>query len=765
MKNMLLINDKYIIDWTEKCGCTVVIKMFFQSIGLLEDALEYNSWIHNYREEKFYEKFGRVTKEMLSSNEYIKIKFVRNPYNRIVSSYFAAHENNKQFLPGYDHLDLTFYDFLKLVKEKKLANDHWRSQYQEIESEFSFDEVIQIENLDMEVERLNKKYDLNLKIDSCSGHHHAKDKSINDFVGRKRHSQYDDVKNIPDYINFYDEEIKQLVSEIYEMDLKTYGYDWNLGELPNNSKETIVKEPENQLGSANKIFDNKLNYITIWENEWHEDTIDIFLEKIRDHNICTIVFDIRWGNHELVEGEFDFSKTHEICKKIVKYGFKLMPLISIYYCPNWLYTKCESVIEHNETLGKVGPEKSGVSCVSKLTRKLALKFTEKSLQEINQYRENILSVSVSWNNEHETKFTQTHDLFRPYEEVAQEKFRSLVQNKNKSIEYWNSRWNTSYNSISDIELPIMRGLPQSDAFNRFKEDGQFIFDFYEFRRCLLIDIYGEHCRKIQSHGFQTWLHFGEMFTVVDAIYQGDVVFDMMSKNWLDVVVIDSNLSKIGKEENDPFVVYIIVSACMQYDKQVIFELAVEREKSISGYLQGIKYAKKKNLDGIGITNIIQNSDFSEHPEKILIALDEDKDLSTTNLFDSRWQNRILLIHPIRGSLVLMRSQKHFSTSPYVDPIQDYLMEEVKSWYDRGYDVNIIGDPSRLKTINPNAFNEILFLEPLALLSSDEKNISDFVERLPSDKPYHVKKLDSKFFEHQTGFDGKPLKFLDLNLEK
>ena len=182
-------------------------------------------------------------------------------------------------------------------------------------------------------------------------------------------------------------------------------------------------------------------------------------------------------------------------------------------------------------------------------------------------------------------------------------------------------------------------------------------------------------------------------------------------------------------------------------------------------MQGIKYAKKKNLHGIGITNIIQNSDFSEYPEKILIALNEDKALSTRNLCDSRWQNRILLIYPISGSLVLMKSQKQFSTSSYVDPIQDYLMEEVKSWYDRGYDVNIIGDPSRLKTINPNAFNEILFLEPLALLSSDEKNISNFVQKLSSDKPYHVKKLDSKFFEHQNGFDGKPLKFFDLNLEK
>ena len=500
-----------------------------------------------------------------------------------------------------------------------------------------------------------------------------------------------------------------------------------------------------------------INYITIWENEWDPDNIDKFLTKISKFDINTVVFDIRWGHHELSEGNFDFSHMHNICEKLVEYGFKLMPLISIFYCPDWVYDKYPDIVEINESLGARGADHKGVSCAYEKSSQLALDFIDQCVGGLESYRKHITAISVSWNNEHETKFTQTHNLFRPYEKPAQEKFRSFIQKKNDSVKYWNDRWHTSYDSISDIVLPKFSVDPPKQI-EQFKEMGQYLFDCYAFRRSLLVSVYRGCCERIKSHRYKTWLHFGEMFTSVDAIYQGDVVFDMITEDWLDMVVVDSNLSKLGAEENDSFVAYIIVSACMQYDKQVIFELAVEREKSIDGYLQSIKYAKAKNLNGVGFTNIIQNADFANQPEKILVALDEKE--STIRLLDSRWHNRLLLIHPICGSFVL-RQRQHTIGSDYVDPVQDCLMEEVKSWYDRGYDVNIIGDPKRLKSINPNAFNEILFLEPLALLSSDEKNISDFVERLPSNKPYHVKKLDSKFFEHQTGFDGKPLKFLDL----
>jgi hypothetical protein len=85
VRNMLLVNNIFLVDWTEKAGCTIVCKMFFDVMGILQEALDYNSWIHNYRQDKFYEKFGKVTEDMLSGDKFVKMKFVRNPYTRAVS--------------------------------------------------------------------------------------------------------------------------------------------------------------------------------------------------------------------------------------------------------------------------------------------------------------------------------------------------------------------------------------------------------------------------------------------------------------------------------------------------------------------------------------------------------------------------------------------------------------------------------------------------------------------------------------------------------
>lgn len=227
-KNMLLVNDKFLVDWTEKAGCTIVCKMFFDAMGILQESLDYSSWIHDYRQNKFYEKFGRVMEDMLYSDKFVKMKFVRNPYTRAVSSYFTAYDNNKLHLAGFEHLDLSFYDFLLLVKQGKIVNPHWRTQYNEIESSFNFDEIIKIENLEQEVKRLNQKYDLNLKLYTHSKHHREKDTNKSEFIGRKKYSEFENYQIIPDYINFYDDETKLLVSQIYEKDIKTYNYTFTL---------------------------------------------------------------------------------------------------------------------------------------------------------------------------------------------------------------------------------------------------------------------------------------------------------------------------------------------------------------------------------------------------------------------------------------------------------------------------------------------------------------------------------------------------------
>ena len=86
-KTFLKCND-FIIDCTHKSGSTVVIKQWFNYLGLFSQE-DKDIWIHTLRAE-FYENFGRVTQADLQNSNLVKIKYVRNPYNRAVSSFIHA---------------------------------------------------------------------------------------------------------------------------------------------------------------------------------------------------------------------------------------------------------------------------------------------------------------------------------------------------------------------------------------------------------------------------------------------------------------------------------------------------------------------------------------------------------------------------------------------------------------------------------------------------------------------------------------------------
>jgi len=78
----------FIVMWSEKAGCTGIVKWFFWQLGLLDEALNYHGWIHNYENDIF-----KAAPDYLKScvREIRKgkpvIKFVRNPYRRAFSGY------------------------------------------------------------------------------------------------------------------------------------------------------------------------------------------------------------------------------------------------------------------------------------------------------------------------------------------------------------------------------------------------------------------------------------------------------------------------------------------------------------------------------------------------------------------------------------------------------------------------------------------------------------------------------------------------------
>jgi hypothetical protein len=213
--------NKIIMSWSAKAGCTVAVKMFFHHMGILHKALAHEKKLGGnfpdtsmYRRKVFYKKFGAPTKVELASPKYFKFKVVRNPYTRAVSSYIHA-INLKKFQGS-------FAAFIRKLSRRGVehSDHHWRQQLRE--NPKLFDRIVKLENLDAEMEAINKLIGSKFKTNFSSDHHLKKTK-VKKFVGHKAFKP--EVKKIPDYRYFYNKKILAAVSKLYKADIMAYKYE------------------------------------------------------------------------------------------------------------------------------------------------------------------------------------------------------------------------------------------------------------------------------------------------------------------------------------------------------------------------------------------------------------------------------------------------------------------------------------------------------------------------------------------------------------
>ncbi|WP_162408775.1 sulfotransferase family 2 domain-containing protein [Acuticoccus sediminis] len=161
----------YIVFWSQKSGCTTVVKWFFAQLGLLDEALAYSNWIHDYEGQVFKKRkfYKREVAEALRSGTHKAVKVVRDPMARAPSSFLVLAERGaileRRHHWAQDHWTLvndwlaergrpvepglTFLDHLEMVrefeaKEAHSINQHISPQYVAGEEEF-LNEVIPIE--------------------------------------------------------------------------------------------------------------------------------------------------------------------------------------------------------------------------------------------------------------------------------------------------------------------------------------------------------------------------------------------------------------------------------------------------------------------------------------------------------------------------------------------------------------------------------------------------------------------------------------------
>jgi hypothetical protein len=208
------------IIWQAKAACTIVNKMYYEEEGLLDTALDYSSWIHNYRK-KHNKETAKIRHNSILSPKTKYVQFVVNPYRRAVSSYIHSCKKN---YAGLANPHISFDEFCDKILNDEIVNEiHHNRQIFHLHAQKPI-HYVKMENIEEELPKLNAKYGLHYSLKSSK--HHATTHDISEtFLGK---TSWRDISQIPkDYTNFYNDEIKKKVGIIYGSDIKHFKYTWD----------------------------------------------------------------------------------------------------------------------------------------------------------------------------------------------------------------------------------------------------------------------------------------------------------------------------------------------------------------------------------------------------------------------------------------------------------------------------------------------------------------------------------------------------------
>jgi FkbM family methyltransferase len=220
--NLSYVNTlhKLVLSFTPRAGCSSVVKIYLDSLGLLQDAELYHPFIQAYRTDIMDPNIQSIPINQLKKDGYTFIKFIMNPYIRAVSIFRGQTSHNlsfRQYLKNLINNNVNYFN----------NNDkyHYHQQYITDEEKY-ITEYIKIDNNETYTYYHNEIKNI-LDPNKYTSPHHGttKQKSNNTFCG-------DIPKNtinnqLPtSYKYFYDDEIKSMVELYYTDDIEKYNYEF-----------------------------------------------------------------------------------------------------------------------------------------------------------------------------------------------------------------------------------------------------------------------------------------------------------------------------------------------------------------------------------------------------------------------------------------------------------------------------------------------------------------------------------------------------------
>lgn len=231
---------KLALLWSAKSASTFAVKWFFKQAGLLEEALAYHPWIHNYRMQVYYHSDSyRQDLAKVNNDRYRVVKFVRNPYYRAVSSYIHAVKHGQadkklnKFLGRSQNSQRNFsfrefVDYLGSIDVSR-CNIHYQRQVHACEAEgvLYADYILQVEKAKHTLGIIERELGLqttNVAELNPSKHHTKRYHSTESFGDVKLEIVDKRKATYPETASFYDDDLILRISRIYSLDFDMYEY-------------------------------------------------------------------------------------------------------------------------------------------------------------------------------------------------------------------------------------------------------------------------------------------------------------------------------------------------------------------------------------------------------------------------------------------------------------------------------------------------------------------------------------------------------------
>ena len=219
----------YMIVWSAKSGCTLLRQLF---LYLHKEELEMYPPDHWHSLNKYFPKNININK-----NDIKKIVLGRNPYYRVVSMFCNKYcgGGGHCILSRYFELEkCTFREFVKKLKSLK-DNGELNNIVEHISNQTTYNDEntykLKVENFNESIIEIYNRMNLQNLIPKIEEFLSNKDVFINNTT---RNSEceyiYDKEYTInstifPDYKYFYDDELLDLVFDIYKSDFINFNYE------------------------------------------------------------------------------------------------------------------------------------------------------------------------------------------------------------------------------------------------------------------------------------------------------------------------------------------------------------------------------------------------------------------------------------------------------------------------------------------------------------------------------------------------------------